>query len=389
MIALAYNGLRQVEARDEYHVPLLRRALGAIETVPDASSLRARLLAHLAHALDENSTERDAAAELAADLADVDGDPRAVYESRIALFWVRFVDPSRASEAYAAARAALDAARLVGDPEMLLHAIQCLVVAGSQVSDHAAVAAAVNEALALGASVGSPWNKALPLLFEGRLLLAAGRIEDAEKKVAATIEASAFEPTVMNLTGAQLILIYRWQRRLADALGLIGLGDRGIPPEQRQLLDLIRGCVLADDGSGPARSEARELLASALRYLAPTGAWQRSAELVLLADGAATLDDADLAAAVRPLLQPWARLELQIMVATSYGPCRLYLGRLDRVLGELDRAVDELERACDGAERDGLRSWSTLAKADSPRSLRTRRRRRRSTRRHARSRRSR
>jgi DNA-binding SARP family transcriptional activator len=365
LIALAYNGLRQVEARDEHHIPLLRRALAATEAASDPdASLRSRLLAHLAQALDAASPERVAAAELAAELADIADDPRAVYESRIALFWVRFVDPARAREAYDATQAALVTARLIGDPEMMLHAIQCLIVAGSQVSDHGAVVAAVDEATELAPAVGSPWNKALPLLFEGRVLLAGGRLEQAEKKIAETIAASAIEPTVVNLTGTQLILIYRWQRRLREALALMDVGERGIPPEQRQLLTLMRGCVLADEGSETSRDEARRLLNSAVQYLAPLGTWERPAELVLLADGAATLVDTDFAAAVRPLLQPWTMLELQIMIAAAYGPCRLYLGRLDRVLGELDRAVEELETAGAQAAHGGLRSWSTLAKAE-------------------------
>jgi hypothetical protein len=173
----------------------------------------------------------------------------------------------------------------------------------------------------------------------------------------------------VNLTGAQLLLIYRWQRRLRDALALMDVGERGIPPEQRQLLKLMRGCVLSDEGSDASRDEARRLLSSAVQDLAPLGTWQRSAELVLLADGAATLDDDGLAAVVRPLLQPWTMVEMQIMIATGYGPCRLYLGRLDRVLGDFDRAVEELEIASAQAAQSGLRSWSTLARAELSRAL--------------------
>jgi DNA-binding SARP family transcriptional activator len=370
LIALAYNGLRQVEARDEHHIPLIRSALAAIDAASDPdASLRSRLLAHLAQALDPSSPDRDPAAELAARLADIDGDPKALYESRIALFWIAFVDPARAREAYEATQAALTAARLVGDPEMTLHAIQCLLVAGSQVADHEAVVAAVDEAIALAPAVGSGWNKALPMLFEGRLLLAGGQLEQAEKKIAETLKVSAFEPQVVNLTGAQLILIYRWQRRLREALALMEVGDRGIPAEQRQLLNLMRGCVLADEGSEPTRKEARRLLSSALPHLSPLGTWERPAELVLLADGAATLEDASLSAAVRSLLEPWSKVEMQIMIATAYGPCVLYLGRLDRVLGDFDHAVEELETACDETAEGGLRSWSILAKAELARAL--------------------
>lgn len=89
------------------------------------------------------------------------------------------------------------------------------------------------------------------------------------------------------------------------------------------------------------------------------------ANIALLAETAALLDDQEAGAALVPLITPHRALTIDLGASSTFmGPMARYLGQVLATSGQLDQAVQALQEAAERADESGSAPWATLTRHD-------------------------
>jgi hypothetical protein len=196
---------------------------------------------------------------------------------------------------------------------------------------------------------------------EANLAIIAGNLDRAGELAGAALEiGQQSEPDALACYAAQSTSIAFERGAMNDLIPLLEQAARENPgvPGFRATLALA-----LSEGEQP--DQARRLIDSA----ASTGfaelpydvAWLTA--VCIYARVAATLGDAESAAALYPMLVPWAD-QIAFPAFGVWGPVGLYLGPLARLLGEPAAAEQHLLSAARAAVRAGAPLWEARAAAE-------------------------
>jgi hypothetical protein len=210
----------------------------------------------------------------------------------------------------------------------------------------------------------------MPLLWEARLLIAEGKLARAERLILDVVRANGDDPAVRTVFGTQALFVRYWQGRFDEMLQMLDRGGITSPVQLDPYLTTLRILPLVRSRrSENARRHASRLIEKQIAKLPAAGTWHRPVVLALLACAISEIDDDTHAELIRQQLEPWEELELQVATPIALGPCRFYLGMLDRVSKQFDRAIDQLEQAVVAAEWNRLELWQLLANTEVARAL--------------------
>jgi tetratricopeptide (TPR) repeat protein len=191
-----------------------------------------------------------------------------------------------------------------------------------------------------------------------------GRLEEAESAITDTLAYAdtVAESRVLAVYGVQLLALRLVQNRLHELVDTIaGLAaDQPTVGAWRAALALAAAQAGRADVAGEALDAA---LADGAALLAHDYAY--TGALVALAEASALLGDADRAARVRPLLEPWSGRWSWVGTCTL-GPIDTSLARLCALVGDRERAVGLADRALAAARRLDAPVFARLARASFP-----------------------
>jgi tetratricopeptide (TPR) repeat protein len=334
-----------------------RRLIALLETAiqgltPEDSPLRARLLARLSLELtfsDEGGGLQESLSLEAIDMARRVGDVVALCNALRARWLARW-GPDGLEERTALAAEHMALARDTGDREIELLArarrITCLVESG----DGAAAAVDVAAHAALAEELRMPYYAwAAVTMRAGRALL-AGSFDRVEPLAEEARDRLRGRPNAGHAHLNQLSML-RWEQgRLGEMReSWQELGER-FP--QLAFARAWLCLIAAEDGrEEAARAGLRELVDS-IPVLARNGIWLPAVALASLV--AAQLEDRDAAAALYPLLRPYAGRVMVLPMphpAVCFGSAALYLGMLTTLARDWGAAEQHFEAAVQAHRR--------------------------------------
>jgi DNA-binding SARP family transcriptional activator len=338
------RGLGRIGAVDAEQLAVIEAAIDTADAEDTAS--RARLLALQALQLIHTPQfeRRREVARQAVDLIDASDDetllPRTIAPLTFALdgpgtlalrrdLAVRAVAAAEAAEDFSsefwARRAAYFVAVESADPQLARESLERLC--------------------AIAADVGEPRLRWVAAVYEAFQATMEARLDDAERlaELALSIGTEIGEPEAFSLYAGQLFAAYSFAGRYAE------------------LLPIVEGVMEANPGMLPFRlayaitclsvgreDESRAILHQGAddEFTCIAVDWTWMTSVIGYAVLAVELQDADVAAQLFPILEPFAD-EVAFSGATSQGPISAYLGKLASVMGRHDEADAHLHRALD------------------------------------------
>jgi DNA-binding SARP family transcriptional activator len=333
---------------DEELIALLEQAL---EMTPEDRPLtRLVLITRLCGALYFSSERRDDMRRFSADATAIAaqlGDPQAVAlaaAARRRAYW----GPGHLERRLDDSTQLLRCAREADDLELTLQAHAWLVVDLLEAGDRTAVEAQMAAFEAGAEELRQPVFRWAAAVWRAMLALLDGRLADADRLAADALSVGIMPEgvTAPQYHAIQLLGIRREQARMGELEGAARelLARNPLRLAWRSGLAIL----LCDTGR---HDEARELLADmaeGFATVAPDGDWIIT--FALLADVAADLEDAEHAARLYRLLDPYRDANVVIgHGAVCFGPVARYLGRLALTVGERDLALEHLRRAVDSS----------------------------------------
>jgi tetratricopeptide (TPR) repeat protein len=349
-IALAVHGPARVEFAHERETVLLRRALAATDDDADPATA-ARLHAHVAFSLTDWSPEQASEAAIAVALAERSSDPRARFDAHRARFW-HFGPFDRCWEH---AEAALEAARLLDTPSDLLEGLVVALLGTGQIGDFVRFRELAIEHSERAESSRLPFARAQSRMVSARMALTEGNVAEAERFAAEMLTLSDDPSLLLGFGVIQIQVATLRNQHAQSAAAQQSWLDAGlVPGTAKALVELGVGRSLARAGQlDQARNVLDAVAENDFQALAPAGDAFRCPQLAALADLISALSDADRAAQVVSLIEPWLGQHFQISLPEDCGPATLYLGMLERVRGRTREAVAHLESALDALVRSG------------------------------------
>ncbi len=361
--ALGYGGRTVVHSAgsDRQLVELLEAALTALGDEP--TPLRARLLARLAGALRDRPDRepRDALSAEAVEIARSAGDePTLAYalDGRLGATWW----PGRAQERLPLAAELIELAELIGDDERAFFGRGYRMYALLELGNMPGAYEELEARAAIAERLSEPALHWLVAANRGLRALLEGNFADAEKLI----------PTVRLLgarvqrreTGTairhQLVVLRRQQGRLAETTELLD--------SNQGALTWLRAYLDAELGNLPeARAAMTELAAGNFTALPSENDWLLS--MCLLSEACYRMDEADHAATLHTLLEPFAGLNAVSAPEVSLGAVSRYLGLLATTMGHIDEAERHFEDALAMNANMGGRPWLAHTQHDYARML--------------------
>lgn len=342
----------------------LRRALDGLDD--DDVDLLVPLLAELALSLvlTADAGERRELCERCLSVARQWGDPgglaTALWARRIAL-----MGPAGTEERLADGREALALPRAEVPPESLLAAHLGQVEDLLELGDRTGAEAVLAGAATLAASLDHPYWSWATACWRTLSTIIDGRCSDAEALAFAALgqQSSGEHPEAVAALGVNLVDIRLFEGRSAEMIELLTAAADENPqiPAYRAVLALC--CAEAGDLVG-AR-EAYDRFAGSDFELPADSNWLLA--VTVLADAGATLGDADGAARLTELLEPWADRQVVLNCygggGSYWGPVAHHLGRLAAVRDDPATARAHLERAIELAEGFGALLFAARSRA--------------------------
>jgi hypothetical protein len=342
---------------DEPQVALLEEALERLGE--GQASLRVRLLARLAIALAYAPADarRRALVEDAVATAQVLAEPGALAVALTAYHVVHWA-PEHLGARLAAADELVALGQRAGDLEIELHGRHWRVTdllergdvasAGDEIAAYARLATEAR--LAAFAWYVPAWRAAVAG-FRGECA-AARRFADEAHALAARVRDDNAEPVLRSNHYTLHVVEETWQE-----IDLAYVGARIGSPAGRSYRAHLALCLAELGDEGGARALLDEAVVEGLERM------PRDANLVgglaQLADASATVGHAECAAAVVPLLEPFAdRMVVFVRATALAGSVARPLGRALAAVGRSDEAIDALEAA---VEADRARGGIPLA----------------------------
>jgi DNA-binding SARP family transcriptional activator len=329
---------------DEELIALLDQA--AEMTAQERTIARVRLLARLCGAL-YFSDRRDRMAALSAEATEIAAelnDPQATAlaaAARRRAYW----GPGNLEARLADSTLLLRAAREASDIELTLQGHAWLVVDLLERGDRTGVEVQIDAFTAGADQLRQPlylWNAAV---WEAMKALLDGRLEDAEPLAAAAVSSGIRSEgvTAPQYYAVQVLYLRREQARMGELEDPVREALSTNPDRAAWRAGLA--LLLHETGrTGEARAEFQTLAREDFAWIPRDGDWMVVAALA--ADLAHSFDDADRAAILYELLEPFAETNVVIgLGAVCLGSTSRYLGRLALTLGRQDDAVNHLRHA--------------------------------------------
>jgi DNA-binding SARP family transcriptional activator/tetratricopeptide (TPR) repeat protein len=354
--ALGYGGrfAWSTPVGDTELVPLLEEALAHD---PADAQLRARLLARLACALREQAgPERsDALSREAVEIARALGDPATLVYTLMARRLATW-SPDNVAELLEITSEIVRLADEAGEPERAVDARLLRIESHLLRGDMRAVYADLDVAARLADDARRPtahWHVEVHL---AELALLEGRFTEAEQHIARTVELGeqAHLADATSSVPAQTFAARRAVGGLAEVSGVLTrlVEERPAVPLFRCLVALL-DLELGDNER--ARQTLDELGADEFAAIPWDEDWLLS--IALLIEAAAALGDADHAAVLHRLLEPYADLVVVDPHVFSTGSAARSLGIAASTCGRFDEAERHFLAALELNERLGARPW--------------------------------
>jgi class 3 adenylate cyclase len=343
---------------DEERLRAIERAIELDD--PPYAPRRARLLALQAQELGWASdfAHRCALADEAVSLARRVGDPRTLVEVlRPAFFGYWSAETLELRTPLS--NELVEHAGSVRDPALEVWAHDIEFHVHTERGDFARAEAARQRQQLIAEQLGQPtlnWFATFPSagyeLMRGDLAAAERLAEHAFQ-----IGQEAGEPDAILLYGAQLSKMRVCQGRGEEVIAMLEQSVSAYPAIAAWRAGLAWALCWLD-----RRAEAVAILEEAARdrfaHISPGRA--KLTALAFYADVAAQTDDADAAAALNELIEPWAD-QFVWNAAVGCGHVRMWLGLLAGVLGRHEQADEHLAFACEFHEANSLPLWSARA----------------------------
>lgn len=296
----------------------------------------------------------------------------------------RALDDALTSQAYALAHPRHDHAlralhdermglvRTLGDRQREFDVRRQRLERALQVGPRAAVQAEYDGLAALGALLDAPSARATLLRARAGFAIAEGRLDDAWA-LAQDAVAEGQQATDSGTVGAIAILQFGAILSMRDDAGRVQPELRDSPGTPNSLVKAAMVYLAAHHGSGHAgaadfaRWQLRELAANDFAALPRDATW--GIALSNLALSCETLGDADTAALLYPLLEPWAGRSLTALCYYNAGCGARFLGLLDAVLGRHAEAAARFEAALAVDTQMGASAWRVHTAIDYARTL--------------------
>jgi tetratricopeptide (TPR) repeat protein len=284
----------------------------------------------------------------------------ALWAHRIAL-----MGPIGTDRRAAEGREALTLPRADVPPESVLAAQLGLVEDLLELGDRAGADESLDAARSVAAALDHPYWSWASTSWQALTTIVDGHYEEAERLASAAFGAQApgDHPEAVAALGVTLVDIRLFQGRSGEMIDLLAAAADDNPhiPAYRAVLGLC--CAEAGDLDGAAA--AVDHFARRDFQLPDDSNWLLA--VAVLADTCATLADADAAAPLARLLEPWADRHVVLNCygggGAYWGPVAHHLGRLAATRGDPCRARDHLEQAVRLADGFGAPAFVARSRA--------------------------
>ncbi len=376
--ALGYAGRINWERHldDEHIVPLFERAIG--ELGQDDSPLRVRLLARFCSGpLRAARFPRERRLELGAEavaMARRMNDPASLAYA-LDSYIATFESPENAVELRTVAEEALRVSTEVGDLERVFQAHEHRLERFFEIGEASRGIAELERMTAIAEELRQPAQRWLVAVIGARLLLEAGRFEEAEGAIGEAREVGIGALSWNAGAGylVQMFMLRLQQGRFDEAREIVDRAAAEFP--DHEMWACSRAHVLALLGEEDEAREALETLAADRFKAVPftEDAWYVA--IGLLGDAAARLGDASAADVLYELLSPYADRVAVAYPELSAGAVAGYLGMLAATAERWDASESHFEAGLQTNERLGARPWLAHTRRDYARMLSARGRR--------------
>ncbi|HJQ41578.1 MAG TPA: AAA family ATPase [Jatrophihabitantaceae bacterium] len=319
----------------------------AVEVVDPADvGTHARMLALYAQCLihTPRAELREQVAREALGLADSSGDPALLSAVSASVLYALWAPGSSMLRADLAARA-VTAAAASRDPFLEFTTHVAAYTVAIELADPAAAARSLSKLRAIAAEIGEPgmrWTVGIYDTFDATM---AARLDDAERLVNANLELGMQigEPDAFTVYATQFYALGTFAGRHGELFPIVEELSKEAPTASPIRIAYAVICA-AVDRADTARAIFAETQAVGFSDIPKDMFWMTS--IVGCAVLAVELQDADAAAAIFPVLEPFAA-EVAFNGGTSQGPIAAYLGKLASLLGQHDLADGYLRAALD------------------------------------------
>ena len=347
--ALGLGRKSETGAVDQALVTALQEALAVVGDADRAT--RALLLARLSMALyfSDTPARGEALSREAVDLARRLGNPTVLLHCLIARQFALW-RPDTLAERTAIASEIVELGAAAGERELALEGRLWRIAAALEAADVDGAAADIDAFTRAAALLRHPLYQWHAMLHRGMRALADGRLDDANE-ITVKARDAGLRSGLENPLQAFAIQTF-WTRRerleLADiAAEMQAVGERFPLPIWRC------GAALLAAETGRANEAQEMLTAMAARDCAAIpvdGNWLPA--MAILAETSVALDDRPFAAWLRARLEPFAQRFVVVAQAIAcLGPVTYFLGLLAGLAGDWDDAIAHLGAALDSAER--------------------------------------
>ncbi|MGZ6640725.1 MAG: AAA family ATPase [Solirubrobacteraceae bacterium] len=356
---------------DDEFVAVLEAALDALD--PAGTRLRAQLLVRLAVALyyaPEAAERREALVQEAVEIARALDDP-ATLAFVLDQGQIATNGPDKTPRGLTWAQELFALADAAGDPELAVRARSWQIDLLLELDDLPGADMAIETLDRIATESRDPRARAYIPLHRARRAMMEGRLEDCERLIDEGIQLgwSLQDSTVPILAGAQLFWLRLGQGRIAELEDAV-----------RQFADQLPGMPVWRAALGMLylhtgrRAEARreyERLAGAGFPLPRDNVWLLG--MAVLAEQSEAFHDADGAARIEALLEPFAARNVVTPEAIFAGPVTRYLALTAATRGDHDAALAHLGAARAACERLGYLPMLAVLDVDEARLLARRR----------------
>jgi tetratricopeptide (TPR) repeat protein len=328
---------------DDAVVAVLEEALAML---PDAdTSIRARLLGRLAVAIYwvAPRERRKELSEAAVAMAERTGDEVARVATLVSRYYALW-GPEYMEDRLRSAEEILRIAQQTGQTKRVLDARLFRIMAMFELGDVQQADAEIAAFRSEAADLRQPYYLWYAAMLPATRALLDGSFVTAEKlaEEALAVGESAQDPAAIVIYGAQMLWSWREQGRTAElevAMGSI-LDVAGAMP----IAHVAMAWVSAELGQlDAARKQLESLKGQEANTSNSAPGWM--AGTMMTAELAYVLDDAEYAATVYRLLQPYAGHTVMVWLAFCAGPVDYYLGLLAVAMGDVDMARNHFDSA--------------------------------------------
>lgn len=349
-VLAADRGFMRLDSGAPGYLAMVEAAVSAAD--PTDTTNYARLLATLAQSLvyTSRSERRTAFAHQALALAETTGSPTLLAQIGPAVAAALWGPGTARLRGQVAARV-LTAAEATGDPRLEFNARISSYGVAVESADPIVAAHSLAGIRSAVRTLGEPRLRWIAGLIEAFDAMMTGRLDEAQSIAAATLELGLQigVPDAFALFAAQFFVIGTFAGRHDELFPLVEQARRDNPG--MLAFKVAYGIICAAvDRRDVARGILHEGMAAGFTELPRDNMWMTS--VIGYAVIAIELNDADAAAQLLPVIEPYAG-EVAFNGVTSQGPIAAYVGKLASLLGHHDLAEDHLRSALATAEGFG------------------------------------